>query len=100
MSTLDTHVEFIQARLPAWLKRAPRPQQERFRVLTRQLQHDSDALNALLKDLPTPYAFTLDLLKEQPQVQGWSQVNGRGDVADALRRARVRSSSLDRKSVV
>ncbi|SCX76558.1 dermonecrotic toxin domain-containing protein [Pseudomonas sp. NFACC37-1] len=94
MSTLDNHVEFIQARLPAWLKRATRPRQERFRVLTRQLQHDSDALNALLKDLPTPYAFTLDLLKVQPQVQGWSQVNGRGDIAEALRRARVRRSSF------
>ncbi|CAN1601015.1 dermonecrotic toxin domain-containing protein [Pseudomonas mediterranea] len=90
MSTLDTHVEFIQARLPAWLKRATRPQQERFRVLTRQLQRDSDALNALLADLPSPYAFTLDLLKVQPQVQGWSRVNGGGSVADAIRRARVR----------
>ncbi|MBT2339792.1 MULTISPECIES: dermonecrotic toxin domain-containing protein [Pseudomonas] len=90
MSTLDAHVDFIQSRLPAWLKRATRPQQERFRVLTRQLQRDSDALNALLVDLPSPYVFTLDRLKVQPQVQGWSQVNGRGHVADAVRRARVR----------
>ncbi|MCI0997343.1 hypothetical protein, partial [Pseudomonas corrugata] len=90
MSTLDTHVEFIQARLPAWLKRATRPQQERFKVLTRQLQRDSDALNALLTDLPSPYAFTLDLLKVQPQLQGWIRVNGGGSVADAIRRARVR----------
>ncbi|NUT87428.1 leucine-rich repeat domain-containing protein [Pseudomonas corrugata] len=90
MSTLDTHVEFIQARLPAWLKRATRPQQERFKVLTRQLQRDSDALNALLTDLPSPYTFTLDLLKVQPQLQGWIRVNGGGSVADAIRRARVR----------
>ncbi|TWC11464.1 MULTISPECIES: dermonecrotic toxin domain-containing protein [unclassified Pseudomonas] len=94
MFTLDTHVEFIKARLPAWLKRAPRAQQERFRGLTRKLQHDSDALNALLKDLPAPYTFTLDLLKVQPQMQGWNQVNGGGTVADAIRRARVRRSSF------
>lgn len=90
MSTLDTHVEFIQARLPAWLKRAARPQQERFKVLARRLQRDSDALNALLTDLPSPYAFTLDLLKVQPQLQGWSRVNGGSRVVDAIRRARVR----------
>jgi Leucine-rich repeat (LRR) protein len=90
MSTLDTHVEFIKARLPSWLTRATRPQQERFKVLTRQLQRDSDALNALLTDLPAPYTFTLDRLKAQPQLQGWNQVNGGGSVADAIRRARVR----------
>ncbi|MGN8342599.1 dermonecrotic toxin domain-containing protein [Pseudomonas sp. SMV71] len=89
MSTV-THIDFIQARLPAWLKRATRPRQERFKVLTRQLQRDSDALNALLGDLPAPYAFTLDRLKGQPQLQGWSQVNGGGSVADAIKRARVR----------
>ncbi|MDO7899380.1 dermonecrotic toxin domain-containing protein [Pseudomonas citrulli] len=90
MSTLDTPIEFIQARLPAWLKRATRAEQERFRVLTRQLQRDSDALNALLSDLPPPHAFTLDRLKVEAQVQGWAQVMGFGTVADAIRRARVR----------
>ncbi|BBP64950.1 hypothetical protein PHLH5_24910 [Pseudomonas sp. Cab53] len=90
MSTLDTHVEFIEARLPVWLKQATRPRQERFKALTRQLQRDSDALNALLGDLPSPYVFTLDRLKVQPQVQGWHLVNGGGSVTDALRRARVR----------
>ncbi|MCJ8207553.1 DUF6543 domain-containing protein [Pseudomonas sp. RGM2987] len=90
MSTLVTHIDFIQARLPIWLKRATRPRQERFKVLTQQLQRDSDALNTLLGDLPAPYAFTLDRLKVQPQLHGWNQVNGGASVADAISRARVR----------
>ncbi|AXP03435.1 leucine-rich repeat domain-containing protein [Pseudomonas fluorescens] len=94
MSTQDTHIDFIQARLPVWLKRATRAQQRRFKVLSRQLQRDSDALNALLTDLPGPYAFTLDRLKTQPQVQDWNQVIGTGTVADAVRRAKVRRSSF------
>ncbi|AXA53672.1 dermonecrotic toxin domain-containing protein [Pseudomonas thivervalensis] len=94
MSTQDTHVAFIQARLPAWLKRATRARQARFKALTRQLQRDSDALNALLVDLPGPYAFTLDRLKAQPHIQDWSRMNGAGTVADAVRRARVRRSSF------
>ncbi|MBC3387960.1 hypothetical protein, partial [Pseudomonas sp. SWRI179] len=68
MSTQDTHIDFIQARLPIWLRRALRAQQQRFKTLTQQLQRDSDALNALTKDLPAPYDFTLDLLQAQPEV--------------------------------
>ena len=94
MSTQDTPIAFIRARLPAWLKRATRARQARFKVLTRQLQRDSDALNALLSDLPGPYAFTLERLKTQPEVQDWSRVIGSGTVADAVRRARVRRSSF------
>lgn len=96
MSTQDTHIDFIRARLPVWLNRATRAQQARFKVLTRQLQRDSDALNALLADLPGPYAFTLDRLKTQPQVQDWNRMigTGSGTVADAVRRARVRRSSF------
>ncbi|CAH0188695.1 leucine-rich repeat domain-containing protein [Pseudomonas brassicacearum] len=92
MSTQDTHVDFIQARLPIWLKRAPRARQERFKVLTQQLQRDSDALNALLVDLPAPETFTRNLLQVQPEIQAWPAVNGFGDAADAIRRARVRRS--------
>lgn len=58
MSTLETHVEFIHARLPIWLKRASRAHQKRFKVLTQQLQRDSDTLNALMVDLPAPDTFT------------------------------------------
>ncbi|WP_122568570.1 dermonecrotic toxin domain-containing protein [Pseudomonas viridiflava] len=94
MSTQDTHIDFIRARLPVWLTRATRARQTRFKVLTRQLQRDSDALNALLSDLPGPYAFTLDRLKTQPEVQDWNRVIGPGTVADAVRRARVRRSSF------
>ncbi|SFX65490.1 Leucine-rich repeat (LRR) protein [Pseudomonas sp. NFACC49-2] len=90
MSTLDTHVEFIQARLPAWLKNASRPRQERFKVLVRQLQRDSDALNALLIDLPPPEIFARHLLQAQPEVRAWRPVNGSRHASDAVRRARVR----------
>ncbi|WP_458130466.1 dermonecrotic toxin domain-containing protein [Pseudomonas sp. R3-41] len=89
MSTQDTHIDFIQARLPAWLKRATRPRQARFKVLTRQLQHDSDVLNALTKGLPAPYDFTLDLLQAQPEVRDWGRMI-EGSAADAVRRARVK----------
>ncbi|WP_311198547.1 dermonecrotic toxin domain-containing protein [Pseudomonas brassicacearum] len=90
MSTLETHVEFIVARLPIWLKRASRAHQKRFKVLTQQLQRDSDTLNALMIDLPAPDTFTRDLLQAQPQVQAWGPVNGIGGVAGAVRRARVK----------
>ncbi|MCE0461064.1 leucine-rich repeat domain-containing protein [Pseudomonas uvaldensis] len=90
MSTLDTHVEFIQARLPAWLKKASRPRQERFRTLTRQLQRDSDALNALLIGLTPPEIFAANLLQAQPEVQAWRPVNGSRSAAEAVRRARVK----------
>jgi len=90
MSNLDTHIEFIQARLPVWLKRASRIHQERFKVFTKQLQRDSDALNALLIDLPAPETFTRDLLQARPEMQAWRLVNGTGGVADAVRRARVK----------
>nr|WP_288910747.1 DUF6543 domain-containing protein [uncultured Pseudomonas sp.] len=90
MSTVDSHIDFIQARLPAWLKQASRHRQERFKVLAQQLQRDSDALNALLIDLPAPEPFTLDLLQAQPPMQAWRPINGRGSVCDAVRRARVR----------
>ena len=89
MSTLETHIEFIQARLPGWLTLARRASQERFKTLTQQLQRDSDALNALMKNLPAPYDFTLDLLQAQPELQDWGRMMGRG-AADAVRRARVR----------
>ena len=90
MSTLETHVEFIVARLPIWLKHASRAHQKRFKVLTQQLQRDSDTLNALMIDLPAPDTFTRDLLQAQPQVQAWGPVNGTGGVAGAVRRARVK----------
>lgn len=90
MSTLDTHVEFIQARLPIWLTRASRAHQKRFRALARQLQRDSDALNALLIDLESPDAFTRNLLRAHPEVKAWRPVNGTGSTAHALRRARVK----------
>jgi len=90
MSSLDTHVDFIQARLPAWLKHASRPRQVRFKAIAQQLQRDSDALNALLTDLAAPDTFTLDLLQAQPAVQAWRLVNGAGSAKDAIRRARVR----------
>ncbi|MBC3347712.1 leucine-rich repeat domain-containing protein [Pseudomonas sp. SWRI196] len=90
MSTLETHVEFIRARLPVWLKRASRAHQKRFKVLTQQLQRDSDTLNALMIDLPAPDTFTRDLLQAQPQVQAWGAMNGTGGVAGAVRRARVK----------
>ncbi len=94
MSTQDTHVDFIQARLPTWLKRASRADQERFKVLAQQLQRDSDALNALLVDLPAPETFTRNLLQAQPEIQAWPAVNGTGGAADAIRRARVRRGAF------
>ena len=94
MSTQDTHVDFIQARLPTWLKRASRADQERFKVLVQQLQRDSDALNALLVDLPAPETFTRNLLQAQPEIQAWPAVNGTGGAADAIRRARVRRGAF------
>lgn len=90
MSTLDSHVEFIHARLPAWLKKATRPRQERFKVLAKQLQRDSDALNALMTGLEAPETFTRDLLLAQPEVQAWRTVSGSRGAAHALRRARVK----------
>lgn len=91
MSTQDTHIDFIQARLPIWLRRALRAQQQRFKTLTQQLQRDSDALNALTQDLPAPYDFTLDLLQAQPEVRVWSRTTARGSSpADVVRRARVK----------
>ncbi len=94
MSAPETHIEFIQARLPAWLKRASRVHQERFKVLTQQLQRDSDALNALLVDLPVPQTFTYDVLTAQPEVHAWQVVSGPVDgtriAVDAVRRARVK----------
>ncbi|WP_434563564.1 dermonecrotic toxin domain-containing protein [Pseudomonas sp. Z4-20] len=90
MSIQTTHIEFIQARLPAWLKRASRAEQKRFKVLVQQLQRDSDALNALLVDLPAPETFASELLQAEPQIQAWRPINGVGDNADAIRRARVR----------
>ncbi|QGA50210.1 leucine-rich repeat domain-containing protein [Pseudomonas brassicacearum] len=92
MSTQDTHVDFIQARLPIWLKRASRERQQRFKSLTQQLQRDSDALNARLVDLPAPETFTRNLLQVQPEIQAWPAVNGFGGAGDAIRRARVRRS--------
>lgn len=88
--SIQTHVGVIEARLPAWLKRAPRPHQKRFQVLMKQLQRDSDALNALVADLPKPEDFTINQLQAEPQIQRWVAINGFGTAADAVRRARVR----------
>ncbi|SDX91866.1 dermonecrotic toxin domain-containing protein [Pseudomonas sp. NFACC08-1] len=94
MSTLETHVEFIHARLPIWLKRASRAHQKRFKVLTQQLQRDSDTLNALMVDLPAPDTFTRDLLLAQPPVQAWGPVKGKGGVVEAVRRARIKRDAF------
>ncbi|MBC3364208.1 leucine-rich repeat domain-containing protein [Pseudomonas sp. SWRI154] len=89
MSTLKTHVELIQARLPGWLTQATRASQERLKALAQQLQRDSDALNALVKDWPDPYDYTLDQLQAQPEMQAWGAVIG-ANTKDAVRRARVK----------
>lgn len=89
MTTQQTHVQFIQARLPRWLKQAGRGSQERYKTLVQQLQRDSDAFNARVKDLPAPYDFTFQRLQEQPELQGWGPASGMS-VADAVRRARVK----------
>ncbi|MBV4551945.1 leucine-rich repeat domain-containing protein [Pseudomonas sp. SWRI102] len=89
MSTLKTHVELIQARLPGWLTQATRASQERLKALAQQLQRDSDALNALVKDWPDPYDYTLDQLQAQPEMQAWGPVIG-ASAKDAVRRARVK----------
>ncbi|WP_434576917.1 leucine-rich repeat domain-containing protein [Pseudomonas sp. Z5-35] len=89
MSTLETHVEFIQARLPDWLTKAERASQERFQTLTQQLQSDSDALDVLVKEWPDPNDYTLDQLQSQPEMQGWGPVIG-ASTKDAVRRAKVK----------
>ncbi|WP_457970634.1 leucine-rich repeat domain-containing protein [Pseudomonas sp. R4-84] len=87
--SIQTHVAIIEAKLPGWLKRAARPHQTRLKALMKQLQSDSDALNALVADLPKPAVFATNLLQAEPQIQRWIAVNGFGTAVDAVRRARV-----------